>query len=70
MFIYEIKKEDLGKNRIILKCNCCGKIKHDISITYLMGKILHCDIGKRIYQREEIYQVENNEQLEKRLKLC
>ena len=67
MFIYEIKKEDIGKHRIVLKCNDCGKIKEDIYITDLMGNILPCDIGKRIYKVGEIYQVENQEQLEKRL---
>jgi hypothetical protein len=66
MFVYEIKKEDIGKQRIILKCNLCGKIDHDIYINNLMGNILLCDIGKRIYKVGEIYQVENSEQLEKR----
>lgn len=67
MFIYEIKKEDIGKHRIVLKCNDCGNLKADIGITDLMGKILDIDVGKRIFKVGDIYQVENQEQLNKRL---
>ena len=67
MFVYEIKKDDIGKRRIVLKCNCCNKIKNDIDIYNFMGYILPCDIGKRIYKNGNIYQVENQEQLNKRI---
>lgn len=66
-FIYEIKKEDIKKTVIKIKCNECQQTKHYISIIDLMGKILSCDIGKRIYEVSKgIYQIENAEQLNKR----
>ena len=67
-YVYTIKSDDIGKTVIKIKCNCCNTIKHYISITDLMGKILPCDIGKRIYEVSKgIYQVENDEQLNLRL---
>ncbi len=67
MFVYEIKKDDIRKRRIVLKCNGCNNMKDDIDIFNFMGYILPCDIGKRIYKNKNIYQVENQEQLTKRI---
>ena len=68
-YIYTIKKEDINKKYIRIKCKCCNKIKHHIDIYNFMGYIMPCDVGKRIYQDKfQTYHVENDEQLNKRLK--
>lgn len=68
-YIYTIKKEDINKTKIILQCSACNK-KEIIDINNFMGRILSCDVGKRIYKTNSgVYQVENNEQLQKRLSI-
>lgn len=72
ILVYEIKKEDIGKCTLPLgQCQCCGKKNGVIVVSSLMGRILPIDIGKRIYRVGDIYQVENQEQLSRRLqKVC
>lgn len=67
--IYTIKKSDINKRVINVKCEYCNKIQYYIDIHNFMGYIMPCDIGKRIYHiKDNIFQVENQEQLNKRLK--
>lgn len=60
--IHTITKKDVGKSMI-----------KGMSVSYFMGQVLKLDIGKRIYKvlhpsgKGWIYQVENQEQLEKRI---
>ena len=42
--------------------------KHHWGIVSCLGRLLKCDIGKRVYLYHGIYQVENQQQLGKRLK--
>ena len=65
--VYEITEKDIGKKHIkYVSCPCCMKT-NVISITDLMGHIVSYDVGKRIYKVGGVYQVENKEQLDKRL---
>lgn len=59
-FVYEIKPEDVGKPTI--KINGRPRM-----VTDFLGRILSQDVGKRIYENDRVLQVENQEQLEKRL---
>lgn len=52
---YEIKESDVGKATI----KAFGK---SWSVSDFMGRILPKDVGKRVYQRGDILQVENDEQ--------
>ena len=67
--VHTITKEDIGKKWIITdKYYTFGSTKKTcVGITDLMRNILPIDIGKRIYLVGEIFQVENQEQLERRL---
>ena len=47
--------------------NPIGLGKHAIGILNCMGRIMKCDINKRVYLHNGIYSVENKEQREKRL---
>lgn len=67
-YLHTIEPCDVGKIRIEKRCPYCGGHMADIFISSLMGKILPRDIGKRIYLVDGVYQVENDEQLAKRLK--
>jgi len=70
---YEITKKDIGKRFIQItkhKCPTCGDggITELVNVGKFMGAIQAQDVGKRIYNVSgEVYQVENQEQLEKRL---
>lgn len=63
-----ITTEDIGRKWIDRSnCPCCDS-RRQISVRGLMGEILPHDVGKRIYEvNGYVYQVENQEQLEKRL---
>jgi len=66
--VHEITKEDIGKSTIQKKCPTCGMVWCHIGITDLMGRIMPHDVGKRIYEvSPNVLQVENQEQLKKRL---
>lgn len=69
ILVHTITKDDIGKKWIITdKYYTFGSTKKTcIGITDLMGNILPIDIGKRIYLVGEIFQVENQKQLDKRL---
>ncbi len=63
---HTITEEDVGKSIIERRCPCCNT-KQLLHIFDLMGKILSCDVGKRIYRyKSGILGVENQEQLEAR----
>lgn len=49
------------------RCNhqCGGEVIH---LQSFMGRVQVCDIGKRIYSVGGIYQVENQEQVETRMR--
>ena len=51
-------------------CKCCGNTKGGgVMLSGVMGRILPIDVGKQIYETSKgVYQVENQEQLTKRLK--
>lgn len=66
-FVYQITIADIGKKSLeYIICPTCGKTEK-IYVSDLLGTILHCDIGKKIYQVDGIYQVENDEQLAERI---
>jgi hypothetical protein len=66
--VHTITKDDIGKTFIkYTKCRICGSTAV-INTTDVMGRILSLDVGKRIYDIDGIYYVENQEQLEARLK--
>ena len=68
-FVYEITIMDIGKKFLkYIACPTCGK-EETIYISDLLGVILHCDIGKRIYKVNGVYQVENDEQRKRRTRL-
>jgi hypothetical protein len=58
--IYTIKASDVG--RATLKIH--GSV---VSVSSFMGQVLPMDVGKRIYYRRGVLQVENNEQRDRRL---
>lgn len=59
-----ITKEDVGKNVIKKQCPTCGT-KQPLYIQGVMGRILSCDVGKRIYRYNSgVLGVESQEQLE------
>ena len=65
-FVYEIKIEDIGKKSLkYIACSACQKTA-TIQISDLCGVLMAIDIGKRIYQVNGIYQIENDEQLANR----
>ena len=77
--IYTIEQSDVGKGYVLNDepkfCPHCKKkdVSDIIYLPGLMGKILPHDVGKRIYAvpsddcKHEVHQVENDEQLERRL---
>jgi hypothetical protein len=58
--IHTVRKEDVGKTAIY------GVPGHPTCFSPL-GRVMACDVGKRIYKVDGVYQVENREQLEARL---
>ena len=59
--VHEITKNDVGKNHVRLPdCKSCGHKGRVIWVSVFMGRIQHYDIG-------DCYQVENQEQLTKRM---
>lgn len=64
--VYEIKFEDINKSALkYVSCSACGKTA-TISVGPLMGRIMKCDVGKRIYLVNSVYRVESNDQLKER----
>jgi len=59
-FFYTIQDSDLKKNYITVH----GKY---VSLAPFMGRVFRRDIGKRIYNINGVYQVENDEQFQKRI---
>ena len=70
-FIHEIHKDDLSYTTRFdgIKCSECGARHHEHAIADSLGQVLCQDIGKRIYFVDGIYQVENDEQRDKRVSL-
>jgi len=66
-FIYEIKLSDVGKQIATITCSTCGH-KRRLNFKEILGQVLMCDVGKRIYEVSGIYQIENTEQFTKRIK--
>jgi len=72
-YIHTITPEDIGSFVIKKQCECCGAIIDSIFPRDLMGGIKAYDVGKKIYRTSPkeitppVYQVENDEQLKKRL---
>lgn len=58
---YEIKKTDVGAFAIVFR-------DKSWVIANFMGRVLLQDVGKRIFERGGILQVENDKQLAARLK--
>ncbi len=58
--IHTVRKEDVGKTSVH------GVPGHPACFSPL-GRVMACDVGKRIYKIDGVYQVENREQLEARL---
>lgn len=52
---YTIRPIDVGKTAI----HCFGR---GWLVSGFIGKTMHCDVGKRVYLRSGILQVENDEQ--------
>ncbi len=50
------------------KCECCGATKPRYYLRDALGQALPQDIGKQVYIVDGIIQVENSEQIAKRLK--
>lgn len=68
-FIHEIHKDDLSYTTRFngIECSECGARHHEHAIVDSLGRrILLKDIGKRIYFVDGIYQVENDEQRDRR----
>jgi len=57
---YEIMDTDVGKSTIHMN----GKPYY---VQYVIGQIMSQDVGKRVYERDNVLQVENDEQRDKRL---
>lgn len=73
-YIYTIRESDIGRGFIDMgTCTECGKKNSPIMVMAFMGNIQKLDVGKRIYKilnnagDDSFYQVENQEQLERRL---
>ena len=64
-YVYTFKKSDVGKTAVRL---ADGTL---VFIDGVIGRVLTCDIGKRMYRvgtsRPYVYQVENDAQLANRL---
>lgn len=60
--VAEITQEDVGTTKAT-RVNGTGQVH----VKDLLGRVLPLDVGKRIYRVNGILQVENQEQLEKRL---
>ncbi len=58
---YEIKQSDVGRPHI-------KAFNHVWPVSNFIGRVMDIDVGKRVYQRGEILQVENQEQFETRTK--
>jgi len=65
-FIYEIQREDVGKVAIVRTCSGCGT-RNVIYLASFIGRVLACDVGKRIHDVDGVYQIENSEQFANRL---
>jgi len=55
-YVYTIQPHDVGRKSLPLDHD------HYTFIGELMGEVKVCDIGKRIYRRNGIYEVESNAQ--------
>ncbi len=60
--VHTIHPDDIGKRFIKIAAG------DTISVTNLMGHIASYDVGKKIVKTGEIFQVENTEQLNERIK--
>jgi len=58
-YIYTIREEDV-ENQFGVGCNSW-------KLWQAIGKLLPCDVGKRVYDYGSHYQVENQRQMEDRL---
>lgn len=73
---YEITAEDVGRLGrrplvTIPACRCCGRGPDTITVDFSpLGRVMKCDIGKRMYYFRETrtWHVENQQQFEKRTK--
>ena len=68
--VHTIVPKDVRKRFITLQgCPTCGCNGKTIWLQNLMGVVLPCDVGKRIYEvGHNVYQVENQEQLIARIR--
>lgn len=68
ILVHTITREDIDKAFIKLPgCNSCGHNHSPIQVSSVIGRIISIDVGKRIYRVGDIYQVENQEQFDRRL---
>jgi hypothetical protein len=58
---YELQASDVGRYRL----ECFGQVW---SLANVLGRVLPLDVGKRVYCRSGVLQVENEEQRRFRLK--
>lgn len=66
--IYYIQQKDLNKFNTVIQCPCCNS-KEVINFSDVLGKVLPCDIGKKMVKHEKgFWQVENDGQFQKRIK--
>jgi hypothetical protein len=63
---YFIQKDDVGKSYKKINCPCCNSVEV-IYFSSCLGNVLPCDVGKMMVKYGDIWQVENQEQFEKRI---
>ena len=65
--VYTITANDVGRSALhYTECETCKRCR-TIYTSSFMGAVQSIDIGKRIFKIGDIYQVENNEQRDRRL---
>lgn len=60
-----ISKDDVGKKIIKYKCDRCFN-EHNIHVGDAIGYIMYHDVGKKWVFENNVFQMENDEQLENR----
>lgn len=69
-YLYELRKSDIDKTEIVVP-NCCTCGCPHGSATYslegVIGRVLPCDVGKRLWLVDGILQIENEQQFEARI---
>jgi len=64
-YVYTVQSEDVGRRS--LKITMCPECGNSRIINYPGGVVLVHDIGKYIYEENDVFQVENQEQFERRI---